>query len=147
MSPDSPLGKLAQRVSALEQRVEDLVARFNERLMDLAGEVRNMRKETAEDFRAFGPIVQEHHEIRVDLRHLKEDVGRLRSDVNQAVTEFRHGLDVLEERMEKDDKERRIRQEERTIADRRDRWARWLGVVALTLTFISMTVGWAILAL
>ena len=147
MSPDSPLGKLAQRVSALEQRVEDLVARFNERLMDLAGEVRNMRKETAEDFRAFSPLVQEHHEIRADLRHLTEDVSRMRSDVTTAIKEFRDGLDHLEARMEKDDKERRLRQEERTAADRRDRWARALGAIAITLTFVSMTVGWVILAL
>src|SRR4051812_37038785 len=117
MSPDSPLGRLAQRVSALEQRVEDLVARFNERLVDLASEVRNMRKDTADDFRAFGPLVKEHHEIRADLRHLNDDVGRLRGDVAQGFMDFREGLEHLEDRFERDEKERRLRQEERAAAD------------------------------
>jgi predicted phage tail protein len=77
MSPDSPLGKVAQRVSALEQRVEDLVRGFTERLSDLAGEVRSMRKDTAEDIRAFGPLVQEHHEIKAEMRFVHESMDAL----------------------------------------------------------------------
>src|SRR4051812_47777870 len=81
MSPDSPLGKLAQRVSALEQRVEDLVRGFTERLGDIAGEVRTMRKDTAEDIRAFGPLVQEHHEIKTEMGFVREAVLGLRADI------------------------------------------------------------------
>lgn len=81
MSPDSPLGKLAQRVSALEQRVEDLVGRFTDRISDLTAEVRTMRKDTADDFRAFAPMVKEHNEIASELKFAREQLLGLRTDV------------------------------------------------------------------
>lgn len=81
MSPDSPLGKLAQRVSALEQRVEDLVGRFSDRIGDLAAELRRYHDEADNDVRSFAPAVQEIHEVKAGFKFVGEQILGLRADV------------------------------------------------------------------
>jgi chromosome segregation ATPase len=158
LSPDSALGQLAQRLARLEQQVEDLTSRAIDRFGELAEAVKAVRQESAENYKVFGPMLEERASARAEMRHLEAEVGKLEAafatavaklenNVTGALTECRNGLDELEKRWEDRERREREREEERKIADRRDRWARWLGAAALTLTFVSMTVGWVILAL
>lgn len=120
--------------------------------------------EIGEDFRVFGPMLQDHAKFRSDMDHLSRDFRELRGTLGQAIGEFRGGLDELEARLDKEARERaavreareqkerererqdRQEHEERQKADRRDRWARWAIAASLLLTFVSMTVGWVLLA-
>jgi DNA repair exonuclease SbcCD ATPase subunit len=156
--PDSALGQLAQRVARIEQRVDDLASRAIERFGELSETVKAARLEATEDYKMFGPMLEERAEMRAEIRHLDAEirkietafataVAKIEANVVSALTDCRGGLADLERRWEEREREEKLREEERKLADRRDRWARWLGAVALTFTFVSMTVGWVILAL
>jgi Sec-independent protein translocase protein TatA len=153
VTPDSALGNLAQRLARLEQRVDDLMTRVVDKF-----------NEIGEDFRVFGPMLQDHAKFRADMDHLSRDFRELRGTLAEAIGEFRSGLDELEARLEREARERqaireareqkererekqdRLETEERHKTERRDRWARWAIAASLLLTFVSMTVGWVLLA-
>lgn len=144
MTPDSALGSLAQRLARLEQRVDDLMNRVVEKF-----------SEVAEDFRVFGPMLQDHAMFRANMDHLSQDFRELRATLSEAISEFRNGMDELEVRLEREAKDRQkvreAREErertereqaakdgaEQARAARRDRWARWLGAGALTFTAVG----------
>lgn len=115
MSPDSPLGKLAQRVSALEQRVEDLVVRVTERMADIASETRRYHDEADSDVRSFAPAVREMHELKGEMKFIREQMAGLREDLQ--------------------------RQVDATKVDRRDTWARGAVVVAAVCFTVGTTVN------
>lgn len=147
VAPDSALGSLAQRLARLEQRVDDLMNRVVEKF-----------SEVAEDFRVFGPMLQDHAMFRANMDHLSQDFRELRTTLSEAITEFRSGLDELETRLEREARERqKVREDrearerleekkaaaeraERRMTARRDRWARWLGAAALVATAIGMAI-------
>lgn len=150
MSPDSPLGKLAQRVASLEQRMEDVIARFTERVAEMAAELRRLGDRHDSDIRSFAPLVEEHHELRADLRHIAEKVTDLRSDITAAITEFRRGLDEIEERLMVEAKDRlqvreqrEEREKERELLHQKDvraqRMMLRVAAVGLFGTFLTST--------
>jgi hypothetical protein len=87
VSPDSALGQLAQRITRLEQRVEDTLERMAEKF----GEIN-------EAFRMFHPIPLEQAAIRANLEHLTDDLRQSQKDLAVAVNEFRGGIQQLAER-------------------------------------------------
>jgi DNA repair exonuclease SbcCD ATPase subunit len=144
VTPDSALGSLAQRLARLEQRVDDLMNRVVEKF-----------SEVSEDFRVFGPMLQDHAMFRANMDHLSQDFRELRATLTEAIAEFRNGMDELEVRLEREARERQqvreareererleerkaaAEREERRSTARRDRWARWLGATALVFTAIG----------
>jgi DNA repair exonuclease SbcCD ATPase subunit len=102
MSPDSPLGQLAQRVARIEQRMEDVIARFTERVGDMAGEIRRLHEDADRDIRAFAPAVQDidRHGVRIEY-------------VIEQVNSLHRGLESLDKRMDLEREQRILGQEER----------------------------------
>ncbi len=103
-----------------------------------------------EDMRVFRPIPLEK---RAKRERLSDDVHEAFEIIRQLRVEFtEHREDVLKVRAAREEREREREKleakerEARLASERRDRWARWATVSALTLTFVSMTVGWAIIA-
>jgi hypothetical protein len=138
VSPDSALGQLAQRITRLEQRVEDTLERMAEKF----GEIN-------EAFRMFHPIPLEQAAIRANIEHLSQDLRDSQKELASAVGEFRTGIQQLAERWDgemaatqkaREEREERERRDavERSITDRRDRWARLGTICALTLTAVAL---------
>jgi SMC interacting uncharacterized protein involved in chromosome segregation len=152
MSPDSPLGKFNERLTRLEQLVEDTRGRMTEKF-----------SEVAESFRMFAPVVQDQAKMRAQIEHLSEDFTELKSDIRTAISEFRTGLDVLEDRFEREAQDRakvrqareekdrireqkereRERQEEKERLEREDAansqlWQRRIILLTLTLTAVGL---------
>ena len=158
MSPDSAIGQLAQRIAKVEQRVDDLATRALERVTEISDSLKGARAETNENFRVFGPIIQDHAALRRDIEHLNEAF----TDVKAALRELRHDLETLEDNLERAERERQqIREarearereleiarkkevEEREATERRDKWARRIQTVAVALTFVSTSIAVAV---
>lgn len=126
MSPDSALGQLAQRVSRVEQRVEDLMTRVVERFT-------------------------EAERSRGDLR---SEIRELRDELRRAVKELRGELVSLDQRLDSESEERRKGQQERkneladAIADRRRESGQtrtMMKVAAIGLIGTFITSGGAVL--
>jgi DNA repair exonuclease SbcCD ATPase subunit len=102
MSPDSALGQLAQRVARIEQRMEDVIARFTERVTDMAGEIRRLHEDADRDIRAFAPAVQDidRHGVRIEY-------------VIEQINSLDRGLDSLDKRMDLEREQRILDREER----------------------------------
>src|SRR4051812_31876144 len=82
MSPDSALGQLAQRVARMEQRMEDVIVRFTERIGEMTGEIRRAREDADRDVRTFAPAVQDIDRHGVRLEYLADQVGAIRSTLD-----------------------------------------------------------------
>lgn len=130
----------------LEGRVrecERAVDRMDGRLARVEEEMRQFRPipiENAEDRAAVVALAKDVHGAHEGIRTLRHDFDEFKLDIAR----------VREQREEKEkerEKADRQREEDRKATERRDRYARWIGAGALTLTFVSMTVGWLILAL
>jgi chromosome segregation ATPase len=158
MSPESALGALAQRVAKVEQRVDDLATRALERVGEIAASLKDARAETNENFRVFGPVIQDHAALRRDIEHLTNAL----TDVKGSLRELRVDLEALEDNLERAESERqkireareererewdRVRKkerEERQATERRDKWARRIQTVAVALTFVSTSIAVAV---
>lgn len=84
MTPDSALGALQERVAKLEQRTDDLASRAIEKFT-----------EVADDFKVFGPMLQDQAAMRADFRHITETVDRVAGSQEK-----------LEQRIEEERRER-----------------------------------------
>lgn len=107
-----------------------------------------------EEMRQFRPIPLESAKDRGVVERLSDDVHnahdmvrKLSDRFDEYVKEQARIREVREEKEREREKDEQRDRELREATERRDRWARWIGAGALTLTFISMTVGWLILAL
>lgn len=155
MSPDSALGQLAQRIARVEQRVDDLAERALERVAEISESLKGARSETNENFRVFGPIIQDHAALRRDIEHLSDAFLEVKASLRQLRTD----LEALEDSLERAERERqqireareerereleRVRvkeRDERLATEKRDKWARRIQTVAVALTFISTSVA------
>lgn len=138
MSPDSALGQLAQRITRLEQRVEDTLERMAEKF----GEIN-------EAFRMFHPIPLEQAAIRANIEHLSQDLRDSQKELAVAVGEFRSGIQQLADRWdaeaaatkrraEEREERERLLAIERAVTDKRDRVARVGTIVGLTITALAL---------
>lgn len=138
-TPTSLSDELEGRVREVERSVD----RMDGRLGRVEEEVRQFRPLPLENAESRGVIAQlskDVHGAHESIREMRDDFDEFKQDIAK-VREARE-----EKEREREEKERQ-RNEDRKAAERRDRYARWIGAAALTLTFISMTVGWLILAL
>lgn len=96
-----------------------------------------------DDMRTFRPMPIEAAKERAIVERLVDDVH----EAHEGVRRIEDRMEARDERERERDREQKQRDEDRRAAARRDRYARWIPAAALTLTFISMTVGWLVLAL
>ena len=161
MSPDSPVGQLAQRIARVEQRVDDLAERALERVAEISESLKGARAESNENFRVFGPIIQDHAALRRDLEHLNEafteikgtlrelraDLETLEDNLERAERERQQIREAREEREREWERERKREAEEREASERRDKWARRIQTAAVALTFVSTSIALAVFIL
>lgn len=136
MSPDSALGQLAQRVARVEQRVDDLMTRVVEKFA-----------EVSEDFRVFGPMLQDHNTFRADLIHAVQDFQRARDELKDEIHELRVGLD-REKIARREGQEERRQELVDAIEDRRRETAQtrtMMKVAAIGLIGTFVTSGGVVL--
>lgn len=100
--PTSPLGALQERVARMEQRVDDLLRRVVDQFDGVAT-----------DFRAFGPMLQDHATFRADLGHLLENYRRDSTTFQEDLREIRRELVELEHKLDQEAIARVKGQEER----------------------------------
>jgi hypothetical protein len=111
-----------------------------------------------EDMKVFRPIPLENAAYRAEttgaIKAMRDDIHeafewmrRWENRFEDYVAEQARIREAREEKEREREKAERQRDEDRKAADRRDRYARWIGAEKMTLTFVSMTVGWLILAL
>lgn len=110
--------------------------------------------EIAENFRVFGPVIQEHAAIRNDLEHLVEDVRAMQVDTKESLARCADGIETVKSSFQELEKVRlqreeqdREREEAKAASDKRDRWARVSIAGSLFLVFIGMTINWILLLL
>jgi FtsZ-binding cell division protein ZapB len=130
----------------LEARVRE-TERCQDRLDGRLGRVE-------EDMRLFRPMPLENEKVRATVEALAKDIHEafegirdLRMDFESDRKERQVHREAREEKERERERQEQRDREVREQTERRDRWARWVGAGALTLTFLSMTVGWLILAL
>lgn len=107
----------------MEQRVDDLLRRVVDQFDGVAT-----------DFRAFGPMLQDHATFRADLGHLLEDYRRDSTTFQEDLREIRRELVALEHKIDEEAMAR--------IKDaRRDKMVTRAAAVGLFGTFLTSAAG------
>ena len=119
-SLEARIGRLEQSVAKLEQRVDDLLDR-------LAGQF----KDLDDDVRAFAPIVREVDSVKAELRYIIKAQQEAQKTLAEAQQDTQRAIGDLRMRMEQEAKARAQGQEKRRKEDRTNRTLLWVAAIGL----------------